>query len=355
MRSYQNSVSHLHSSNGLIAIYLKDRTQVTKIGHTLSTPRDVVSGVPQGSVLGPMFFCLVVGDLRTVHNDTQIIQYIDDTSLCIPLFKGAMNCHVIHEHSNILKWANTNGFVVNTKKCQSLFVRKSCESSDIELKDAPTVNKIKFLGIYLNSKLTFSTHIRHVCQLSARRFYALRILKPLMDRDSLVSVYHGSVRSILEYGSPAFGKLPTNLEKMLVKIQNRCHRLICSVPHSSECPCTRFPLLSTRRSHIAARLLLSAVANGNHILHGIVPARSNRSSRLIQPQCRTARFRNSFVPYTTILVNGTSDCWKFPYPLPPPRYPCSFCLRTLYASTLYKWFPFVQNINITYLLTYLLT
>ena len=82
-----------------------------------------------------MFFCLAVGDLKPVHSFTNVIQYVDDTTLCLPLYKGSTNCHVNEEHSQILKWACLNGFVVNSKKCQSLFFSKSQDARDIDLED----------------------------------------------------------------------------------------------------------------------------------------------------------------------------------------------------------------------------
>ena len=287
--------------------YLRNRTQATRIGHALSASSEVTSGVPQGSVLGPMFFCLAVGDLKPVHSFTKVIQYVDDTTLCLPLYKGSANCHVNEEHSQILKWACSNGFVVNAKKCQSLFFSKSQDARDIDLEDAPTVDVIKFLGFFLNRKLNFNTHIERVCRQAARRFYALRILKPLLSEQDLIAVYHGVVRPILEYGSPAFGKLPKNLEEDLDKIQRRCHRLICGVSRPSQCPCDRFSSLSSRRHLMSIKLFVSAAVNKSHILHTIIPTQSQRSARFIQPASSTTRHCHSFVPFTTMLLNGFHD------------------------------------------------
>lgn len=284
--------------------YLLDRTQATRIGSTLSPVSKVVSGVPQGSVLGPMFFCLAVGNLNPIHKETKVIQYVDDTTLCIPVYKSADNGHVTDEHQHILEWASRHGFVVNTKKCKSLFFAKSRDADDIDLVDAPSVSELKFLGVLLNTRLDWSSHIQYICRQAVRRFYALRILRPLLDVDELVSIYGGTVRSILEYAAPIFGKLPENLSLNLDKVQKRCHRLICKVSSSSDCPCDRFPSLSTRRNFMAIRLYLSASRHQNHMLHDIIPKKSSRSKRIIQPPSSTTRLRHSFVHFTTLLLNG---------------------------------------------------
>ena len=82
--------------------YLKDRVQATRIGYRLSTPTNFLSGVLQGSILGPMLFCFVVGSLKPLNESTKIVQYIDHTTLCIPLCKNDKNLHVSEEHSNLL-------------------------------------------------------------------------------------------------------------------------------------------------------------------------------------------------------------------------------------------------------------
>lgn len=169
--------------------YLEGRTQLTRIGCETSTPSQVVSGVPQGSVLGPMLFCLAVGNLTSIHNETKIIQYVDDTTLCIPLYKNDPNIQVTKEHCHILDWASDNRFVVNSKKCQSLFFAKTRDATDIALKNVPTVEELKFLGVVLNNRLTWRSHIQYICRQASRKFYALRILRPLLTADELTKVY----------------------------------------------------------------------------------------------------------------------------------------------------------------------
>ena len=86
--------------------YLTGRTQATRVGCVTSEVRSVSSGVPQGSVLGPMLFCLVVGRLKPSSSRTCLIQYIDDTTICISLYKSDTG-HVISEHANIIRWSQT--------------------------------------------------------------------------------------------------------------------------------------------------------------------------------------------------------------------------------------------------------
>ena len=284
------------------ANYLNDRKQSTRIGCTVSSSKDVPSGVPQGSVLGPMLFCLVVGCFKPLRHSTCAVQYVDDTTLCIPVFKCSDNAHVLEEHQHLVQWAKENGLIINLKKSRSLLIAKSPELCDFPLKDVLQVKEMQFLGVTLNDQLSWSSHISSLCRIASKRFYALRILKPLLPSYQLCTVYFGIIRSVLEYASPSFGNLPKDLNKSLEKIQNRCHRLICNVASSKECSCDRFDSLLARRE-FAIMKLFTCASNSNHVLHPIMPQQSHRSHRYIQPFCKTTRFLNSFIPFATLKSN----------------------------------------------------
>ena len=286
--------------------YLAGRTQATRIGCIASTISDVHSGVPQGSVLGPMLFCCVVGRLEPLFEDTCVIKYIDDTTLCMPLYKNSRNNHIVTEHNNIVSWFKENSFKVNLTKCKSICYRKTTSVVDIPLEDVAAVSELKFLGMIINDKLTWSSHIQHICRIASRRIYALRVLRPILSSTDLCAVYCATIRSVLEYGSPSFGKLPINLCKELDKIQRRCHRLVCVIPDCANCSCGRFPDLQRRRVTAATKLFRIASITSDHVLYDIIPPKSHRSQRFIQPSSVTSRFFNTFIPYVTTLINNIS-------------------------------------------------
>lgn len=288
--------------------YLSNRKQATRIGCALSSTTAVTSGVPQGSVLGPMLFCFVAGTLRPLYRDTCIIQYVDDTTLCIPIYKNDRNQHVTDEHLNFVKWCKANTFSINFKKCQSIFYSKSPSTADVFLEGVKAAESMRLLGIVLNNKLNWKSHIDSVCRSASRRLYALRILRPIFPSRQLTIVYYAVIRSLLEYASPSFGKLPKKLNKDLQKLQRRCHKLICGFDIGPDkCPCNWFPDLTTRRNSAAVKLFTYATYNKNHILHPIMPPLSKRSQRFIQPPAITTRYLHSFVPFTTTLANGVSS------------------------------------------------
>ena len=286
--------------------YLTGRSQAVRIGNAISSYSAVSSGVPQGSVLGPLLFCFVVGGLKPVTETAHLVKYVDDTTLCVPLYKGSSNNHVEVEHRNILRWSTENGFKVNSKKCMTMSYIKGKEDYSIQLAEVTQQEQIKFLGVFLNCHLDWKPQIQRVCKVASQRIHGLRMLKKIhVSTDNLILVYNAIVRSILEYASPSFGNLPSNLNEKLERVQKRCHRLICGFGWNEKCECGRFESLSHRRKRATIKLFKQAAQN-NHILNSIIPKRSVRSNRHLQPPSSTTRFRSSFVPHATYLSNSDS-------------------------------------------------
>ena len=285
-----------------VSDYLTGRFQATRIGNTVSSTLPVTSGVPQGSVLGPAFYCLVAGSLHEVHDSTFMMKYIDDVTFAIPIERSGKS-HVSNEHSNMLSWSSENGLKLNLQKSKCLFFKKSSESRPVILENMEMVSEAKILGIILDDQLKWSSHINSVVRLCSRRMYALRILRPLMTDENLKSVYFCLLRSCMEYACQVFVNLPACLERKLAIIQDRAHRLICQ-KRPSECFCEAFKCPKERREELSVRLFNAAERDTGHILHDVVAKRrSNRTGRLLQPYAKTTRAFSTFVPFTIALIN----------------------------------------------------
>lgn len=288
-----------------IQAYLTNRMQAVRIGATLSTYRPVTSGVPQGSVLGPLLFCIVVAGLRPLYEDTRLIKYVDDTTICCPLYRDRTNDYITKEHQHILEWSAKNGFKINLKKCKCILFKKSQDDLNVLLSDVANVNQLQFLGVTLNNHLNWSSHVEDICARASRRIYGLRVMKNInVSKEKMVLAYNAVVRSLLEYASPSFGQLPSNLRDRLERVQRRCHRVICGLPRGMQCDCGMFEELDSRRITASLRLFQKA-SKTDHILHAIMPPRSKHSKRHIQPVSFTTRYRNSFVPHATFLSNNS--------------------------------------------------
>ena len=124
--------------------------------------------------------------------------------------------------------------------------------------------------------------------------------------DDLRNIYFLLLRSTLEYSSGVFVHLPCVIDDKLRRFQNRVHELICSIPkdcRATDCACQAFPDLRRRRLDAAIRLFRKAAWKPSHPLHKILPPRSSRSGRFLQPPASSSRRLNSFVPFVCTLID----------------------------------------------------
>ena len=294
----------------LVQSYLCNRSQATKIGDFVSSSVGVPSGVPQGSILGPFLYCVVAASLQPIHSSSIIIKYIDDITFCIPILRNSSSHQVLDEHLNVLDWSLHHGLTINVSKSKSLLFKKCHDCTPQILHGVENVDEVRILGVHLNNRLSWDSHVEKVLSNACKRLYCLRILKPLLPIDDLRAIYFLLLRSMLEYSSCVFVHLPCVLDDKLKRFQNRIHKLICSIPKdlsAVDCSCHAFPDLKQRRVDAAKRLFLKAARNPSHLLHDIMPARSSRSGRFLQPPASSSRRLHSFVPFTCALTENTSQ------------------------------------------------
>ena len=178
--------------------YLERRTQRVKVKGHLGPTAEVPSGVPQGSILGPMLFAAVMGALNVSLNDT-LVMYADDITIIEPVFVSS-SC-VFSENVNVVQeWITDCRMVINyTKSKQILFKRK--KDCVVTHPDIETCLTAKVLGVHWDSSLTWKTHFEQLLKVCAQRLYVFRILKPVISVDLLCVVYNSIVVSILLYAA----------------------------------------------------------------------------------------------------------------------------------------------------------
>ena len=111
------------SSLTLLHSYLTDRKQRVKIGSVFSLWKNIISGVPQGSVLGPLLFNIFLNDLLLILSN--ICNFADDSTLFAMDKKLDNVCHKLEiDIKNTLKWLHDNSMSVNASKFQLMFLGK---------------------------------------------------------------------------------------------------------------------------------------------------------------------------------------------------------------------------------------
>ena len=177
--------------------YLHDRMQFTKINGTCSKTQTIHTGVPQGSILGPILFSLFINDLCFNCKQSQAFLFADDSALYFNNVVRGVYYNIKEEMKLICKWFRINKLKFNADKTSLLIFDRLTELDSISLTlengSVCTVNETKsqkYLGLMIDNLLNFQDHIEYVKSKVAKRIGALyrsKNLLPLKYRKMFVN------------------------------------------------------------------------------------------------------------------------------------------------------------------------
>ena len=211
-----------------IGDWLTDRKQRTVINGQFSDWITVLSGVPQGSVLGPVAFIIFINDIDLCVTRQLVNKFADDTKVCTKILdlKDAEDLQLCLD--NLLSWSKKWGMSFNIDKCSVIHFGKNNQKfrykmSDTELQESSLERD---LGVYISPDLKPSQQ----CQLAANRgkqaLYQVQKAFLYRDHKIFVNIYKQYVRCHLEYASPAWN--PFNLADIdkLENVQKKAVNLV---------------------------------------------------------------------------------------------------------------------------------
>ena len=149
----------------LVHSYLSNRKQRTKINSSYSSWLEIIFGVPQGSILGPLLFNVFLIDLFFIIENTDIASYADDNTAYISADDIDGVIKSLEEASETLfKWFSDNLMKSNPDKCHLLISTNNTVKMKIGHFDIANSRIEKLLGVKFDSKLTFDDHISELCK-----------------------------------------------------------------------------------------------------------------------------------------------------------------------------------------------
>ena len=197
--------------------FLTNRTQAVRIHNCISDNISITSGVPQGSVLGPLLFLLYINDITDIAEglDVNLKLFADDAKLYSSFsFNSNSSSNLMTACHNLTQWAETWQLQIASEKCfvHRVTNRDSHIEQTVNCKSPYTLDnnllnwskETRDLGIIIDSKLTFNQHISSMCHKAHTR--AKLILRSFTSRDRsiLTKAFITYVRPLLEYCTPVW-------------------------------------------------------------------------------------------------------------------------------------------------------
>ena len=185
--------------------YLIDRVQCVKFGGCTSRAIKPCSGIPQGSLLGPLLFVIFINDLPDCLR-CRNLGFADD----FKIFKRIMlrtDCETLQSDlEKLSSWCNTNDMELNISKCSVITFTRKKNVIDFDYSvggvTLKRVDEIKDLGIILDTKLCFDRHINHIFRRCNKLLgFIYRACSRFRSKESLMFLYNSFVRSLCEYGA----------------------------------------------------------------------------------------------------------------------------------------------------------
>jgi hypothetical protein len=212
--------------------YLANRSQCVYLNNTFSSYGAVVCGVPQGSILGPLLFILYINDIVHCSKVLYFILFADDTNLLYSNVNISELISVVNSELRKLScWFKSNRLSLNVKKSNFImFGNKQISNCQINIAidDAKLerASSLKFLGVHIDGRLTWKTHIAEISKKVSKNVGILNKIKYKVPSESLLTLYHAMIGSHLSYCTIVWGCAKPSVIDSLIKLQKRAVRII---------------------------------------------------------------------------------------------------------------------------------
>ena len=245
---HRRLISKLHSYgiHSKIILWITDfldkRQFRVTVNGKFSSWHDVVSGIPQGSILGPLLFIIYINDLPDLCNDlhTKLYIYADDTKIYRHILKSEDQDVLQNDIHRLKNWADEWLLKLNVEKCWGMTYTaniSNLSNTKYYIEDCNThyelvkADSVTDLGVRFDSKLAFSDHISEKVN---KAYSILGIIKRnfiYLDNDSFVLLYKAMVRPHLEYANSVWCPYKKGDIEIIEKVQKRATKLIISLKH----------------------------------------------------------------------------------------------------------------------------
>ena len=220
----------------LFKSYLSNRSQFVKLNQVESSRLQIDFGVPQGSILGPLLFLIFINDLPEATN-FMVRLFADDTFLCAENTNFSdLKTEVNLELTKVFEWLSSNKLTLNMKKSKFMIItnkkKKDIPNFTVKIDSRPLeeCNSYKYLGIHIDNKLTWDTHVCYLVKKISKACGALAKLRHSVPTKILMNVYYALVYSYLRYSISVWGNASDAVLQPLQTIMNKALRILTFAP-----------------------------------------------------------------------------------------------------------------------------
>lgn len=218
-----------------IKSFLSNRQQKVKANGVESSWSPVISGIPQGSIMGPILFTLFVNDLPQKINSI-ISMFADDTKLYLPLTSDNSHAELVADLNYLQMWAEQMQMKFHPSKCKVMHMGKNNPHKDYVMMDSENqpytleeTDVEKDLGVYIDSKLKFTQHCQEKINKANKILGYIRHTFKHLNKDTFLLLYKSLVRPHLEFASCIWSpKQKYNIDS-IERVQRRATKLISQI------------------------------------------------------------------------------------------------------------------------------
>lgn len=287
--------------------YMSDRLQFVHIHNENSTLASVTSGVPQGSVLGPVLFLLYINDLPSRLN----IRLFADDCILYREINSTDDHHVLNNAlESVFSWCKEWQMTLNAKKSVTLTVARKKAVSDFTytINDTPLtrVFEHKYLGVTLTHDLRWETHVNNITSNALKRLFFLRRRLHLAPPNTKLLAYKMLVRPVLEYANIAWFPYTKELIARIEGVQRKAVKFIYNKYRQTDSP-TQL-LHKAGLSTLQSRAKIARLKFLFQLIHGDINIDASKLisfSRSRLTRCRHSQTLNEYTFH--------SNCFKYSY------------------------------------------
>ena len=246
---------------------------MVKVGYIKSDILPISTGVPQGSILGPLLFLLYINDIAYLSESMNIDLYADDSTL----YKAGLNLQNVEAdlQNNLVlieKWCSINNMLLHPDKTKCMVIgtrQKLKKSTPLHLtvsgKCIENVKNQKVLGVYIENNMSWKTQTHKMSLKLNSKIALLRRISYYLTQDTKILFYNAYIMSTFDYCCTVWGKGNQSGISKIVNIQKRAARIIlCKsyrTPSSSLFKELKWLPFQYRCKYYAALLVFKSINN----------------------------------------------------------------------------------------------